>query len=99
MSLKIQPASPEEHAFAAKVNKSLAGVGAAVHAFSMFNTETGAIQDYRLTFQCGAKRKTIMADGPFHHDPPEDVVKRVREWIAGNGATDRWSTDPKYAEG
>lgn len=97
MPLKIHPASPEEHAFASQVNKRLAG-DAAVHAFCLVNTENET-RHYGLTFQCGSKRHTITADGPFHYDPVEDVVKRVREWMAGSSAGDRWSTDPKYAEG
>lgn len=98
MALKIQPASPEEHAFAAQVNKRLAG-DAFMHPFCMFNTETGTIVDYRLTFQCGRKRHTIMADSPFHYDPIEDVVKRVREWMGHIGQGERWTTDLERADG
>jgi hypothetical protein len=97
VSLKIQPASREEHAFAERVNGLLADTGARVTAFSLLNTET-EVRGYGLTFSCGTKRTTINADSPFHYDPPQDVVKRVREWLAKGAHADRWSTAVKYAE-
>ncbi len=39
MPLKIQAACPEEHAFAAEVNKRLASTGAKVNAFTFLLTE------------------------------------------------------------
>lgn len=99
MTLKIQPAPPEEQAFAAQVNKVLHGSGAAVHPYLLVDTETGRVQEYRLTCQCGSKRHTISADGPFHYDPAEDVIKRVREWMAAAGAGERWTTDLERADG
>jgi hypothetical protein len=94
---KIAPASPDEYIFADEANRKLAAIGARIVAFTMADPESGS-QTWHLTFQCGAKRQTIMADSPFHHDPVEDVIKRVQEWVAGAGAGERYSTDPKYAE-
>jgi hypothetical protein len=99
MPLKIAPASPEEHAFAAEVNKRISDNGGAarVHAFTLIDTETEA-KTYHLAFQYGSKRTTIAADSPFHLDPVEDIIKRVQDWIAGLSAANRWSTDLKYAD-
>jgi len=97
MPLKIQAASPEEHAFAAEVNKRLNGTGAKVNAFTRMETETQAIS-YGLTFQYGPKRYTITSDGPFHSDSPQDVVDRVKRWLAGSNANNLYSPDLKYAE-
>lgn len=96
--LKIQPATAEEYAFAAEVNKRLTD-GARVTPSTVAdpaNPEARPI--YRLTFQLGSKRTTITSDAPFYLDPPEDVVKQVTDWIAGIAAANRWSTDPKDAE-
>jgi len=97
MALKIQPASPEEHAFAAEVNKRL--TEAKVIPFAMAdpaNPETPPT--YHLTVQLGSKRTTLTADAPFHLDSPEDVIKRVNEWSVSLRASNRWSTDLKYAD-
>jgi hypothetical protein len=96
MPLKIAPASPEEHAFAAEVNKRLPD-GAKINAFELVEAESER-RFYGLTFQYGSRRTTMQADSPFHLDPPEDVIKRVRDWIAGLSAANRWSTDLKYAD-
>ncbi len=42
MPLKIQAASPEEHAFAAQVNKRLAGTGARVNAYETVDKDSDA---------------------------------------------------------
>ena len=97
MPLKIQAASPEEHAFAAEVNKRLASTGARVNAFTTVDTETEE-KSYRLTFQYGSKRTTIAANGPFHYDSPDDVVDRVKRWLASSGSNNLYSPDLKYAE-
>jgi hypothetical protein len=97
MPLKIQAASPEEHAFAAKVNKRLAGTGAKINAFSLLNSETQE-STYHLTFQYGPKRHTIQADAPFHTDSVDDVVDRVKRWLASSGSNNLYSPDPKFAE-
>jgi hypothetical protein len=97
MPLKIAPAFPEEYAFATEVNKRLASTGARILPFTMTDPESQA-STYHLTFQLGPKRHTIAADAPFHLDSPDDVVGRVHDWIAGVGATERYSPDLKYAE-
>jgi hypothetical protein len=97
MTLKIAPATPEEYAFAQAVNQKLVGTGASVHAFTMIDSESGR-QSYRLTLQCGSKRTTLSADAPFHYDPPEDVVAKVKEWIDSASVGERWTTDLERAD-
>src|SRR5258706_11059485 len=97
MPLKIEAASPEEHAIGAEVNKRLAYNGAKVNAFSLLNTETQE-STYHLTFQYGPKRHTIQADAPFHTDSVDDVVDRVKRWLASSGTNNLYSPDLKYAE-
>jgi len=102
MPLKIQPASPDEHAFAAKVNEGLRDIGASISAYSLVDIgpegPTSAIRLHGLVFSCGGRRHSMQADSPFHYDPPEDVIQRVRDWVASRSHADRWSTDVKYAE-
>jgi hypothetical protein len=100
MPLKIQAASPEEHAFAAEVNKRLASArcaGARISAFSLLNTETQT-RTYGLVFTYGPKRETISDPTPFHYDSPDDVVDRVKRWLASSGSNNLYSPDLKYAE-
>ena len=97
MPLKIQAASPEEHAFAAEVNKRLASSGARISAFSLLNTETET-RSYGLVFTYGPKRHTITADSAFHYDSPDDVMDRVKRWLASSGSNNLYSPDLKYAE-
>jgi hypothetical protein len=92
---KIAPASAEEYTFAQEVNRLLVGTGASVHAFTRV-TDDGA-KSYALIFQCGGRRTERTADAPFHYDPPEEVVRTVREWMAGAGG-DRWTTDLEAAD-
>lgn len=82
MPLKIEPASAEEQAFAADVNRKLVNSGARVSVFSLLNIET-QVRQYGVVFQLGSKRKTITADAPFHYDSPDDVISRVYAWIKG----------------
>lgn len=98
MALKIAPATPEEYVFAQEVNKKLAAVGASVHAFTRVDSETDA-KSYGLTFQAGSKRTTITADTPFCYDAPEDVVVRVKQWLAAASQGERWTTDLERADG
>jgi hypothetical protein len=98
MTEKIASATPEEYVFAREVNRRLAGTGASVHPFTMIDSES-ARQSYRLTLQCGGKRTTLSADAPFHYDPPEDVVAKVKEWIDSASAGERWMTDLERADG
>lgn len=97
MPAKIQPASAEEYVFTQEVNKLLGGSGARVNAFTTVDIDSGAT-NYGLTFQYGPRRHTIMSDAPFHIDAPGDVVDRVKRWLAGSGANNLYSPDPKYAE-
>jgi hypothetical protein len=97
VTLKIAAASPEEHRFAAVVNARLTDTGARVLPFEMVNAENGA-RTYHLTLQYGAKRTVITADSPFHYDPPEDVTRRVREWMASAAQASRWTTDLEAAD-
>ena len=97
MPLKIQAASPEEHAFAAEVNKRLASTGARISAFSLYDIQTDTAS-YGLVFTYGPKRHTITSDIAFHHDPPDDVVDRVKRWLASSGTNNLYSPDPKFAE-
>jgi hypothetical protein len=97
MPLKIQAASAEEHAFAAEANKRLATTGARIAAFSLVNNETET-RSYGLVFTYGPKRHTITADAPFHYDSPDEIVDRVKRWLATSGGNDLYSPDLKYAE-
>jgi hypothetical protein len=97
MPLKIQAASPEEHAFAAEVNKRLATTGAKVNAFTVLN-EDRLSHVYGLVFTYGPKRHTITADAPFHYDSPDEIVEKVKRWLASSGGNDLYSPDLKYAE-
>ena len=97
MPLKIQAASPEEHAFAAEVNKRLASTGARISAFSLLDAETQT-RTYGLVFTYGPKRETISDPTPFHYDSPDDVVDRVKRWLASSGTNNLYSPDPKFAE-
>jgi hypothetical protein len=96
--LKIAPASPEEYVFAVEVNRRLAGTGASVVAFTQVDSDKQP-KSYGLTFQCGSKRHTITADAPFCYDAPDDVVRRVQQWMAQVGNADRWTTDLEKADG
>ena len=95
---KIEAASQEEHDFAAKVNLALeqAGGRASVSPFCRLDEDTQA-RMYGLVFSCGSKRHTITADAPFHYDSPDDVVARVKQWIATAGGRELYSDNPKYA--
>jgi hypothetical protein len=97
MTLKIAPATPEEYAFAQAVNQQLTGTGASVHAFTQVDSDKQP-KSYGLTFQCGSKRTTITADAPFCYDAPEDVVVRVKQWLAAAAAGERWTTDIERAD-
>lgn len=97
MTLKIAPATAEEYAFAQAVNQRLVGTGASVHAFTQVDSDKQP-KSYGLTLQFGGKRTTLTADAPFHYDAPEDVVVRVKQWIAGAGQSDRWTTDLERAD-
>ncbi len=97
MPLKIQAASPEEHAFAAEVNKRLAGTGARISAFSLLDIETKA-DSWGLVFTYGPKRHTITADAPFHYDSADEIVEKVKRWLASSGSNNLYSPDLKYAE-
>ena len=94
MPTKIQPADAEEHVFVALVNKKLGGL-ATVSAFSTLDTESGE-RRHGLVLSCGSKRHTVMADTPFHYDPADDVVARVKHWLSGAGR-ERYTTDSSYA--
>jgi hypothetical protein len=98
MTLKIAPPSPEEHAFACQVNDRLVGTGARVVSFTLVNPKNQA-RTYHLTVQAGSKRTVLTADAPFHYDPPEDVVAKVKEWIGSASAGERWTTDLERADG
>jgi len=89
---KIEPASPEEMAFAVEANKLLADIGAKISVFTMLDQEDGT-RAYNVTFQCGSKRHSITSEAPFHYDPPADVAERVKQWIAGVRTERRWSTE------
>jgi hypothetical protein len=99
--LKIASATAEEYIFAQDCNRALAGAGASVHPFCMVehHDDGHETRSYRLTMQCGGKRSTLQADSPFHYDPPDDVVRRVKEWIAGACHSGRWTTDLEKADG
>jgi hypothetical protein len=97
MTAKMQSATPEEYVFAQEVNRRLVGTGASVHPFCMLDPETQA-RTYHMTMAAGSRRHTILADSPFHYDPPEDVVRRVHQWLAAAGAGERWTTDPEKAD-
>jgi hypothetical protein len=98
MTLKIAPASPEEYVFAQECNRLLTGTGASVHAFTQVDGDKQPA-GYGLVMQCGGKRETITADTPFSYDPPEDVVRRVKQWVASAGQADRWTTDLEKTDG
>lgn len=91
--LKASPPTPEEMAFCAEVNRRLAA--GKVSAYSMMDAESQA-RTYGLVFSLGSKRKTLQSDQPFHYDPPDDVIKRVREWTASVMQANRWA--PATAE-
>jgi hypothetical protein len=97
MPLKIQAASPEEHAFAAEVNKHLSDTGARISAYSIVNTDLGTIS-YGLVFTYGPRRRTITSDAPFHYDSADEIVDRVKRWLASSGTNNLYSPDLKYAE-
>lgn len=98
MTLKIAAATPEEYAFAQAVNQRLVGTGASVHAFTREDSETQA-KTYGLTLQYGGKRTTLTAESPFHYDSPDDVVVRVKQWLAATSQGERWTTDLERADG
>lgn len=89
--LKFKFPSPEELKFTGHVNALLMEHGAKVSAYECQHPDDHCT--YHLTFECGSKRKTIHSDTPFHYDPPEAVVQRVKDWIAGVRLTNRWTTE------
>jgi hypothetical protein len=91
LALKLNFPTAEEQAFTLQVNELLRECGARVTAYEVHHP--GDHCSYHLTFEHGSKRKTIHSDVPFHYDPPQAVMQRVHDWIAGVRLTNRWSTE------
>lgn len=91
MALKLKFPSEEEQEFTGQVNELLKQHGARVTAYSVLHPDDTLC--YHLTFECGAKRKSVSSDVPFHYDPPQAVVQRVLDWINGVHQAHRWSTE------
>ena len=97
MALKFKFPSPEELTFTGHVNALLLDCGAKVTAYEVQHPDDHVT--YHMTFECVGKRRTIHSDVPFHYDPPEAVMQRVKDWIAGVRLTNRWTTEvPKDLE-
>lgn len=97
MALKLKLPTAEEQEFCKQVNELLQESGARVSAYTVLHPDDHC--SYHLTFQHGSKRKSIHSDVPFHYDPPQAVMQRVHDWIAGVRLTNRWTTElPKDLE-
>jgi len=93
---KIQAASPEEHAFAAEVNKRLAAPRP--HFCLLASRCRDADPNLRPCLH-------LWPQAPYHHFRYElplrfadDVVDRVKRWLASSGTNNLYSPDLKYAE-
>lgn len=94
--LMIGAAIPEERAFAADVNKRLAD-GVTVHPFE--RAPADGEREWCLTFQYGTRRHTISSESPWHYDSPDEVVRRVMDWVARAHQANRWTTSLEAADG
>lgn len=94
--LKLEKPSPEELAFAEAVNATFDRVDGCSVTPMAWNDDGS--KQYGMVFSHGSRRRILRQDAPFHYDPVDEMVARVRRWVTGIAQRERYTTDEAYAE-